>query len=175
MWCVCSVCAVVACGCAAKTCLLIKVTSAEDSSAVDLYDSATGTWSTAQLSVGRWSLAATSVGKVAIFAGGMWGNLIRSSAVDLYDSATGTWSTAQLSVARWSLAATSVGKVAIFAGGLSAGHFNLLLSVKGGRWVVTYMCCVIVQCVMLLFVLRCNCLPSDVVHCRRHVCCGFVR
>ena len=40
------------------------------SNAVDLYNSASGTWSTAQLSVARWYLAATSVGNVAIFAGG---------------------------------------------------------------------------------------------------------
>ena len=37
---------------------------------VDLYNGASGTWSTAQLSVARWFLAATSVGNVAIFAGG---------------------------------------------------------------------------------------------------------
>ena len=41
--------------------------------AVDLYNSASGTWSTAQLSVARHSLAATSVGNVAIFAGGQGG------------------------------------------------------------------------------------------------------
>ena len=39
--------------------------------AVDLYNSASGTWSTAQLSVTRTMLAATSVGNVAIFAGGL--------------------------------------------------------------------------------------------------------
>ncbi len=42
----------------------------EGSNAVDLYNSASGTWSTARLSVARWSLAATSVGNVAFFAGG---------------------------------------------------------------------------------------------------------
>ncbi len=42
--------------------------------AVDLYNSASGTWSTAQLSVGRGWLAATSVGNVAIFAGGYISN-----------------------------------------------------------------------------------------------------
>ena len=41
------------------------------SNAVDLYNSASGTWSTAQLSVARLSPAATSVGNVAIFAGGL--------------------------------------------------------------------------------------------------------
>ena len=40
------------------------------SNAVDLYNSATGTRSTAQLSAGCFGLAATSVGNVAIFAGG---------------------------------------------------------------------------------------------------------
>ena len=37
---------------------------------VDLYNGATGTWSTAQLSVPRWDLAAASVGNVTLFAGG---------------------------------------------------------------------------------------------------------
>ncbi len=41
---------------------------------VDLYNSASGTWSTAQLSVARTGLVATSVGNVAIFAGGIEGN-----------------------------------------------------------------------------------------------------
>ena len=44
------------------------------SNAVDLYNSASGTWSTAQLSEARYSLAATSVGNVAIFAAGSVGN-----------------------------------------------------------------------------------------------------
>jgi hypothetical protein len=44
------------------------------SNAVDLYNSASGTWSTAQLSVGRFWLQATSVGNVAIFSGGYTGN-----------------------------------------------------------------------------------------------------
>ena len=37
---------------------------------VDVYNGATGAWSTAQLSVARGDLAATSVGNIAIFAGG---------------------------------------------------------------------------------------------------------
>ena len=40
---------------------------------VDLYDSGTGRWSTAQLSQARLTLSATSVGTVAIFAGGSLG------------------------------------------------------------------------------------------------------
>ncbi len=42
----------------------------DPSNVVDLYDSGTGRWSTAQLSQARQLLSATSVGTVAIFAGG---------------------------------------------------------------------------------------------------------
>ena len=44
---------------------------------VDLYDSGTGRWSTAQLSQARSYLSATSVGTVAIFAGGSDSKLLR--------------------------------------------------------------------------------------------------
>ncbi len=48
------------------------------SNVVDLYDSGTGRWSTAQLSQARGALSATSVGTVAIFAGGqIYGKLLR--------------------------------------------------------------------------------------------------
>jgi hypothetical protein len=50
------------------------VTTGANSNAVDLYNIASGTWSTAQLSVARYFPAATSVGNVAIFAGGGTGN-----------------------------------------------------------------------------------------------------
>ncbi len=64
------------CGvCGAEGCRLMRVSAGgEHSNAVDLYNSASGTWSTAQLSVARCRLAATSVGNVAIFAGGESGN-----------------------------------------------------------------------------------------------------
>jgi hypothetical protein len=96
-----------------RDCFLMRATADGGySNVVDLYDSGTRLWSTAQLSQARRSLAATSVRTVAIFAGGF-----SITAVDLYDRGTGGWSTAQLSVARDALAATSVGTVAIFAGG----------------------------------------------------------
>jgi hypothetical protein len=40
--------------------------------AVDIYNSATGVWATAQLSVARDRLAATSVGNMALFVGGSY-------------------------------------------------------------------------------------------------------
>ena len=48
------------------------------SNVVDLYDSGTGRWSTAQLSEERGSLSATSVGTMAIFAGGEGSKLLRA-------------------------------------------------------------------------------------------------
>ena len=53
--------------------LLMRATAGSGggySNVVDLYDSGTGRWSTAQLSQARCCLSATSVGTVAIFAGG---------------------------------------------------------------------------------------------------------
>jgi hypothetical protein len=65
---------VAACVCAAVACRLMRDTAGDViSNAVDLYSSASGTWSTAQLSVARYFFAATSVGNVAIFAGGKTG------------------------------------------------------------------------------------------------------
>jgi hypothetical protein len=43
------------------------------SNVVDLFDSETGAWSTAQLSVPRTFLSATSIGNTAMFAGGFEG------------------------------------------------------------------------------------------------------
>ena len=48
------------------------------SNVVDVYNGATGAWSTAQLSVARWNLAAASVGNVALFAGGQTSSALLS-------------------------------------------------------------------------------------------------
>ncbi len=62
--------------CSAAGCRLMRITAGYRnwSKAVDLYSIASGTWSTAELSVARDDLAATSVGSVAIFAGGWAAN-----------------------------------------------------------------------------------------------------
>ena len=48
-----------------------------NSDVVDLYDSRTGLWSTAQLSQARMDISATSVGTVAIFAGGFYSKMLK--------------------------------------------------------------------------------------------------
>ncbi len=55
---------------ALNACHLMRATAVAQSNAVDLYNSITGAWSTAQLSEARSEFAAASVGNVAIFAGG---------------------------------------------------------------------------------------------------------
>jgi hypothetical protein len=59
-------------------CFLMRATAGALSEVVDLYDSGTRRWSTAQLSQARSYLSATSVGAVAVFAGGLGGKLLRS-------------------------------------------------------------------------------------------------
>ena len=59
------------------TCFLMRsVAGRVASGVVDLYNSVTGAWSTAVLSVARGSLTATSVGNVALFAGGVNGGAL---------------------------------------------------------------------------------------------------
>jgi hypothetical protein len=56
---------------------LMRATTDLPSNVVDVYNSATGAWTTAQLSVARYGLAAASVGNVALFAGGIsLGNML---------------------------------------------------------------------------------------------------
>jgi hypothetical protein len=117
--------------------------------AMDLYNSATGAWSTSQLSQKRGNLAAASVGISAFFAGGFsnsgmiacdspariffvlmhaiaaYGDLVRPT-VTVYSNATGMLSSGDtfLSQQRYCLAAVAVGNVAVFAGGSSTKTLN---------------------------------------------------
>ena len=107
------------------------------SNVVDIYNSSTGQWSTATLSVPRGYLAATVVGTKAIFAGGRTNSGDPSNVVDIYDSSTGQWSTAALSQARFQLAATTVGDLAMFAGGWNgSGGSNVvdIYNSSTGQW-----------------------------------------
>ncbi len=100
---------------------------------INVYDSASGSWTLERLSEARHSLAATSVGDVILFAGGATGpqgtpSVFSSATVDIYDPATGLWTMDNLSEGRVDLAATSVGGYALFAGGRAdqpgGGHAN---------------------------------------------------
>lgn len=90
------------------------------SSRVDIYDTITKQWSTAELTQGRFGIAAITVGNKIFFAGGENGDgafNIRYSNVDIYDASTNTWSVASLSESRSHIAAAVVGTKVFFAGG----------------------------------------------------------
>lgn len=115
---------------------------------VELYDAASGTWSSAVLGERRARLAAAVVGSRAYFGGGGQPNIIfqfqASPTVDVYDAASGTWSSDQLSEGRWSLAAAAAGDQVIFAGGFRtsvvpgiARDTVDVLHVPSGTWTTT--------------------------------------
>jgi len=87
------------------------------SSAVDIYDTSTHTWTTAQLSVPRWGMGAVACGNKIFFAGGENGQWTAYDNVDIYDVSTNTWTVAHLSTPRGFLAAATVGNKVFFAGG----------------------------------------------------------
>lgn len=85
------------------------------SSRVDIYDTSTHSWSTAELSRPQAGLIATSLGSKIYFVDGYINN---SSRIDIYDASTNTWSTAELSTGRCLLAAGSAANKIVFAGGI---------------------------------------------------------
>jgi hypothetical protein len=89
------------------------------SSRVDIYDTITHDWSTAELSIPeRQGMAVATIGNKIFFAGGGdndWGST--TSRVDIYDASNNTWSTAELSKPREFLTATTLGDKIFFAGG----------------------------------------------------------
>ena len=91
-------------------------------SRVDIFDIATNTWSTAELSVARHGVAAVAVENKVFFAGGhtnQYGDIdiVEHATVDIYDVSTNTWSVAALSEPRGYLSAVSMGNKVFFAGG----------------------------------------------------------
>ena len=94
---------------------------------VDIYNTITNAWSTAELSVARWDIGVTTIGNKIFFAGGKietphhydWVFPDVTSMVDVYDAANNTWSVMQLSEARGGVAAVSLGNKAFFAGGVN--------------------------------------------------------
>jgi len=96
---------------------------------VDVLDTQTMNWTTANLTLARAAIMATTVGDYAIFAGGGFldpmGIIMPSDVVDIYDASMGllpdnpaAWSIAPpLCLARGGGAATTAGTQAIFAGG----------------------------------------------------------
>jgi hypothetical protein len=87
------------------------------SSAVDIYDMQTQSWSSAQLSTARAGIRSISCGNKIFFAGGEDGLSTVYDNVDIYDISTNTWVTQHLSVPRAYVATASIGNKVLFAGG----------------------------------------------------------
>jgi len=92
------------------------------SNAVDIYDNATNSWTTAGLSQSRSDLTATTGGNKIYFAGGFAGPFINniSPVIDIFDASTNSWSVSYLQQAKASHASVVLGNK-IFWG---AGIFN---------------------------------------------------
>jgi hypothetical protein len=88
-------------------------------SAVELYDSTTGTWTQSKAPTEpRSGVAVAVVGPEVVFAGGSSGNPSQpSTTADIYDTRTGAWRTAALAEPREKLEVAEVGTTAVFAGG----------------------------------------------------------
>jgi autotransporter-associated beta strand protein len=83
---------------------------------VDIYDTATNSWSTANLSMTRSGVRAAAADGIVIFGGGYVSGDV-TNRVDIYDVAANTWTTSTLSVARYASGAASVGSKVLFGGG----------------------------------------------------------
>lgn len=91
----------------------------DESSRVDIFDTGTGRWTTAELSRSKWDVIAVTIGNKVYFSGGhgIVNGLDLFNVVDIYDASANTWSTAQLSESRMDIAVAVAGSKIFFAGG----------------------------------------------------------
>ncbi|MEP7318929.1 MAG: kelch repeat-containing protein [Panacibacter sp.] len=108
------------------------------SDAVDIYDAATGTWSTATLSQKRQDMSVASVGTKIVFAGGI-PNSGGTNKVDIYDVSTNTWSVAALSAQRSGMTVNVIGTKAYFASGVGASNKIDVYDASANTWSVVTM------------------------------------
>ena len=102
------------------------------SSRVDIYDTITRSWATAELSIPRVGLIATSLGTKIYFADGY---INGSSRIDIYDASTNLWSTEELSAGRSLLAAGAASNKIVFAGGFEPfGDKINIFDVSANTW-----------------------------------------
>ncbi|TMI65087.1 MAG: hypothetical protein E6H07_03975 [Bacteroidetes bacterium] len=85
-------------------------------SRVDIYDTVSQTWSTAELTQARYDISVIAIGNKIFFAGGT-DDWFFTSRIDIYDVSSNTWSTAELSKARGRMAVAAIGNKVFFAGG----------------------------------------------------------
>lgn len=85
---------------------------------IDIYDVATDSWSTANLSSAKGFVGGVAARNLIFFAGGgCVGGESYNDVVDIYNTDTDSWSRARLSEARYGVGAGVVGNKVVFAGG----------------------------------------------------------
>jgi hypothetical protein len=108
------------------------------SSRVDIYNSNTQNWTTANLSVARENITAVSANNRIFFAGGDYYNAndltldnpIPVDVMDIYDAVADTWSAVKLPGKKIYSAATSVGNKLFFVGGKQVDIYDII----SGNW-----------------------------------------
>ncbi len=113
------------------------ISQLQNSSVADIFDTATGTRTTATLSQGRYQITAASAGNKAVFAGGYLSSGSISNVVDVYDAAHDSWTTSTLPHTRVNMGAASVGTKVLFAGGFSGGYASNIVDIYDtatGSW-----------------------------------------
>eukprot|EP00912_Choanoflagellata_sp_UC4_P002483 UC4_evm1s1573 len=104
------------------------------STAVDVFDYKTKTWSVTQMSISHFYMAATSAGPYALFCGGLAPSG-DTSICDTFNAQTGRWTVEHLAAPAREIAATSVTNrdgagLAVFCGG---GHTSIF-NAESGMW-----------------------------------------
>jgi N-acetylneuraminic acid mutarotase len=110
------------------------------SSAVDIYDASSNTWSVERLRSPKYRITAAAIGSKVLFAGGMSPGAIVND-VDIFDVNTHLWSKAALSEARYWSSSVSLNNKVYFAGGstIEGGtlHFSYRIDIydnETGGW-----------------------------------------
>ncbi|WP_420150090.1 T9SS type A sorting domain-containing protein [Spirosoma sp.] len=109
------------------------------SKVVDIYNTTTNQWSTAQLSQERFYIGAASAGGKILFAGGAVFNNVCScyinyNTVDVYDATTNQWSVTQLPNLQGSLLATSTANKILFTKNEGGNGLIDIYDVITGQW-----------------------------------------
>jgi hypothetical protein len=89
---------------------------------VDIYNTTSGEWTTASLSLSRDYVVAASANDLILFAGGYNGTG-RIDRVDIFNATSGEWTTTSLSQPRANLAAASANNLILFGGGSNKTAF----------------------------------------------------
>jgi hypothetical protein len=121
----------------------LNASSTQAYSVVDIYDVATDTWTSRNLSVARAVGGAAALDGKIYFAGGyasVFGQSVPSNVVDIYDPANDTWSVGHLSEAKGFFQAAVAGNKLYCAGGLlneytaSATKYIDIYDAASGLW-----------------------------------------